>query len=93
MKINNIKQLGDDKYILLDAGEVWDLEISLIGRSAIYLKPKECELQLGAKQYVESLIDLHIKNLEIKKDINYNKDATINGGIEALKKLKKSLKW
>ena len=96
MKIKDINS-DEEKYILLDAGEIWDLELSLEGKKAIYVKPVENEMQIGAKQYINGLIKMMIAQLENNKDEANILDRGIcekfQHQIEILEKLYKSLEW
>lgn len=97
MKIKDLEKMGSDKYILLDAGEVWDLEISLDGLRAVYIKPIEKDFQIGAKQYVNGLIKMEISRLENQipeiEIIEREKFDIINGQIKILERLYDKLEW
>lgn len=97
MEIKDLEKINGDKYLLLDAGEVWDLEISLEGLKAVYVKPVEKDFQIGAKQYINGLIKMEISQLkdempeiEILKKENID---VVKGQIKILEKLYNKLEW
>ena len=98
MKISDLDKCKKDAYILLDAGEVWDLKMSLEGNSAVYLKPVESEMQIGAKQYVNGLLKMKIQQLkDMKNEVDLLNDKNhyqkLDGQLIALVEFYNSLKW
>lgn len=97
MKIKDLEKMGNDKYLLLDAGEVWDLEISLEGLKAVYVKPIEKDFQIGAKQYINGLIKMEISQLKNEMPeieiIEKEKTDVISGQIKILERLYNKLEW
>lgn len=98
MKISDLDKYKKDAYILLDAGEVWDLKMSLEGDSAVYLKPVESEMQIGAKQYVNGLLKMKIqllKDMKNEADLLDDKNhyQKLDGQLTALIDFYNSLVW